>query len=96
MTARKDERVVMVDGVPSLDLRGLEPPQPAVAILTHIEGPDCGDTILVRLDRDPLFLYPELMERGWGWDCRCLILLLPTTIMARWRWSRSRAKERSL
>ena len=56
------------DGVPSLDLRGLTPPQPAVTILALLEHESCGDTVLVRLDRDPVFLYPELVERGWQWE----------------------------
>ncbi len=60
--------VAWVDGVPSLDLRGLQPPQPAVVILTFLEGEDCGDAVLVRLERDPVFLYPELVERGWSWE----------------------------
>jgi len=54
--------------IPSFDLRGLEPPQPAVAILTFIDGPNCGDTVLLRLAREPIFLYPELVERGWRWE----------------------------
>lgn len=56
-----------VDGLPRLDLRGLEPPQPAVTILTFLNRLDCGDTVLVRLDRDPVFLFPELVELGWSW-----------------------------
>ena len=55
-------------GVPSLDLRGLEPPRPAVAILTFLAGPDAGDAVVVRLGRDPVFLYPELAARGWDWE----------------------------
>jgi hypothetical protein len=55
------------DGVPHLDLRGLEPPQPAVTILTFLDGPDAGDKVVVRLARDPIFLYPELAARGWTW-----------------------------
>ena len=55
-------------GVPSLDLRGLQPPQPAVTILTFLELEGCGDSVLVRLERDPVFLYPELVERGWRWE----------------------------
>lgn len=55
-------------GTPCLDLRGLQPPQPAVAILTFLAGPDAGDAVIVRLARDPIFLYPELAARGWGWE----------------------------
>lgn len=55
-------------GVPCLDLRGLEPPRPAVAILTFLAGPDAGDAVIVRLARDPIFLYPELAALGWDWE----------------------------
>lgn len=60
--------VAYEDGVPCLDLRRLEPPRPAVAILTFLEGPDVGDSVIVRLARDPVFLYPELAARGWAWE----------------------------
>lgn len=56
------------DGVPHLDLRHLPPPQPAVTILTFLERPDAGDQMVVRLLRDPVFLYPELAARGWAWE----------------------------
>lgn len=55
-------------GVPHLDLRGLEPPRPAVAILTFLADPEVGDEVIVHLARDPVFLYPELMARGWEWQ----------------------------
>ncbi len=55
-----------------IDVRGLEPPGPLVAILELIERPETGDapgkTVDVRLHRDPVFLYPELTERGWSWE----------------------------
>jgi len=56
------------DGTPCLDLRGLDPPRPAVAILTFLEGPEAGNSVIVRLARDPIFLYPELTARGWTWE----------------------------
>ncbi len=55
-------------GTPCLDLRGLQPPQPAVTILTFLAGPEAGDAVIVRLARDPVFLYPELAALGWGWE----------------------------
>ena len=61
------------DGLPSLDLRSLEPPQPAVTILTFLARPDCGDAVLVRLAREPVFLYPELVEIGWSWVPRNVV-----------------------
>jgi hypothetical protein len=48
-----------------IDVRGLPPPEPLVAILTLIERADVPDTVIVHHDRDPLLLYPELAERGW-------------------------------
>lgn len=60
--------VTYEDAIPHLDLRGLEPPQPAVTILTFLDGPDAGDRVVVRLPRDPIFLYPELVARGWTWE----------------------------
>lgn len=62
-----------VDGLPRrwfdsdathLDVRGLKPPEPMVAILSLIEAGVPG-VLIVHLDRDPVFLYPELAERGW-------------------------------
>lgn len=49
-----------------IDVRGLHPPEPLVAILRHVDrrGHD-GRALIVHHDRDPLLLYPELAERGW-------------------------------
>jgi hypothetical protein len=47
-----------------VDVRGLVPPAPMVAILALIEGGAAGP-IIAHLDRDPVFLYPELADRGW-------------------------------
>jgi uncharacterized protein (DUF2249 family) len=52
-----------------LDVRGLEPPQPMVRILELIESGEV-DALTVHHERDPVFLYPELEERGW----RCRIV----------------------
>ena len=49
-----------------IDVRGLGPPQPLVAILRRVhELGDSGATLIVHHDRDPALLYPELAERGW-------------------------------
>lgn len=56
------------DGVAQLDVRGLEPPRPMVAVVELIERLGTGDTVVVRFDRDPIHLYPELVERGWTWS----------------------------
>lgn len=49
-----------------IDVRGLPPPQPLVAILRLVleQGP-AGTAVIVHHDRDPVLLYPELAERGW-------------------------------
>ena len=49
-----------------IDVRGLPPPQPLVAILrlVHEQG-ESGVAVIVHHDRDPLPLYPELAEIGW-------------------------------
>lgn len=60
--------VTYENAVPHLDLRGLEPPRPAVTILTFLARPDAGDEVVVQLAREPVFLYPELVERGWTWE----------------------------
>jgi len=48
-----------------IDVCGLEPPQPAVAILGLIDSGEAGATLTAHLDREPISLYPELEERGW-------------------------------
>jgi len=52
------------DGV-HIDVRGLEPPGPMVAIVALIERPETGPTVIVHHEREPMFLYPELAERRW-------------------------------
>jgi hypothetical protein len=53
------------DGRPHIDVRGLDPPAPLVAILALIRDVGPGRAIVVHHDRDPVFLYPELAEIGW-------------------------------
>lgn len=52
-------------GTAHIDVRGLNPPEPMLAILRLLEEPDCGATVIVHHEREPVFLYPELAERGW-------------------------------
>ncbi|MDP3085761.1 MAG: DUF2249 domain-containing protein [Rubrivivax sp.] len=54
-----------VDGL-HIDVRGLAPPAPLVAILQLIETCDEALPVIAHLDRDPVMLYPELAERGWS------------------------------
>lgn len=48
-----------------IDVRGLEPPQPMLAILKLLESGAVTTGIIVHHEREPVFLYPELAERGW-------------------------------
>lgn len=49
----------------TLDVRGLEPPQPLVAILEALAGLPAGGEMRARTDRRPLHLYPLLEQRGF-------------------------------
>jgi len=50
-----------------IDVRGLEPPEPMHAIISLIETPAVGGPVIVHHEREPVYLYPELAERGWRW-----------------------------
>lgn len=54
------------DGAAHIDVRGLPPPQPLVAILQRVHTLEEGQSLVVHHDRDPLLLYSELAEIGWG------------------------------
>jgi hypothetical protein len=50
-----------------IDVRGLAPPQPLLAILRLVqEQGTAGAAVVVHHDRDPAMLYPELAELGWS------------------------------
>jgi uncharacterized protein (DUF2249 family) len=49
----------------TLDVRGLEPPQPMVLVLERLTTLAPGETLEVLHDRRPLFLYPQLDDRGF-------------------------------
>jgi uncharacterized protein (DUF2249 family) len=48
-----------------LDVRGLEPPQPMLRVLQEIDDLGPGGELEVHHDRRPVFLYPQLDERGF-------------------------------
>ena len=49
----------------TLDVRGLEPPEPMVRILESVDALTSGRELIVLHERRPLFLYPQLEERGY-------------------------------
>jgi len=53
------------NGVAHIDVRGLEPPCPLLAVLRLIERPGSSGEVIFHHDRDPMLLYPELAERNW-------------------------------
>lgn len=55
------------DPVQELDLAGLEPPEPMVRILEAVTALSAGEVLFALLDREPLFLFPELAQRGHEW-----------------------------
>lgn len=55
---------VAPDGL-HLDVRGLSPPTPMVAILKVLSAMAQEGTLIVHHDREPVLLYPALAEAGW-------------------------------
>ena len=63
-TASLAKRWTDADGV-HIDVRGLPPPEPLVAIVALIESIRDATPVIVHHDRDPVMLYGELAEHGW-------------------------------
>ncbi|VDC29413.1 DUF2249 domain-containing protein [Pseudogemmobacter humi] len=59
--------ILWPDPVLTLDLAGLEPPEPMVRILETVETMEPGSVLFALLDREPMFLFPELATRGHEW-----------------------------
>lgn len=51
-----------------IDTRGLSPPDPMVAVVWHISQPGQEGPVTAYFDRDPVHLFPELVERGWRYE----------------------------
>jgi Uncharacterized conserved protein (DUF2249) len=49
-----------------IDVRGLDAPAPLTAVLALIDGGAHEGVVIVHIHRDPIYLYPELAERGWS------------------------------
>ncbi len=51
-----------------LDTRGMDPPGPLLLILNTLETLGAAQSLVAHIDREPLLLFPELMERGWAYE----------------------------
>jgi len=60
----RGKRWTDADGI-HIDVRGLAPPAPLVAIVELIESIGDATPVIVHHDRDPVMLYGELAELGW-------------------------------
>jgi len=49
----------------SLDVRGLEPPEPLERILSELDSLQSDEQLDVTHWREPLLLYPILAEKAW-------------------------------
>lgn len=54
----------------TLDVRGLEPPLPMVRVIEQLDALGPADELLVVHERKPMFLYPQLDDRGFAHDTR--------------------------
>ena len=58
-------RWTAADGI-HVDVRGLAPPEPYLAIVRVLESiADAPTPVIVHHEREPVLLYGELAERGW-------------------------------
>jgi uncharacterized protein (DUF2249 family) len=64
--ARSPTAAAGPEAVIRLDVRGLEPPEPMVQVLAQLETLGPGQALEVLHDRRPLFLYPQLDDRGFS------------------------------
>jgi hypothetical protein len=65
MNSAPSARTWIEDGLAHIDVRGLPPPQPLIAILQRVHTLGRTERLVVHHDRDPMLLYPELAEIGW-------------------------------
>ena len=55
------------DPVWNLDLTDLPPPEPMERILARLETMESGEVLFALLNREPVFLFNELKDRGHEW-----------------------------
>ena len=52
-----------------LDNRGLSPPEPMMRILGALEELAADGVLIAKMDREPIFLFAELHDRGYTYTC---------------------------
>ena len=62
----QESRVWRTPDAVHVDLRGLDPPEPMVIVLRMIDLGEVDSVLIAHFDREPIFLYPELDDRGWS------------------------------
>ena len=67
VSADADNPASWPDPVENLDLTELDPPEPMVRILAAAERLQPGEVLFALLSREPIFLFPELSNRGHQW-----------------------------
>lgn len=60
-----DQRIWRTPEATHVDLRGLEPPEPMVTVLQMLDRGEVDNLLIAHFDREPIFLYSELDDRGW-------------------------------
>ncbi|MBP6251353.1 MAG: DUF2249 domain-containing protein [Rubrivivax sp.] len=68
MNTPTEARIWDEDSATHIDVRGLPPPQPMVEILGLLRGLPRSAVVIVHHERDPVWLYPELVQIGWWAD----------------------------
>lgn len=61
------EAATWPEPVKSLELTGLEPPEPMIRVLSALEALSPGEVLFAVLEREPVFLFPQLSQRGHQW-----------------------------
>lgn len=61
------EAALWPDPAHSLDLTGLNPPEPMTRILSMLQKMQPGQVLFALLDREPVLLFPELAQQGHEW-----------------------------
>lgn len=65
--AEENVPALAADALPRvIDVRGLEPPEPMVRILEELKHLQPGQRLEVLHERRPMFLYPQLDDRGFS------------------------------